>query len=135
MDLRKLQRTVIDALEDIKAQDIMVFDTTAITSDFDRVIVASGNSNRQTRALASHVYNQAKAIGVEIIRVEGEETGEWVLVDLGDIIVHIMQPMVRQYYNLEEVWGQKRVHVKLTSVDNMQTQNNQPHHSPAYQWV
>lgn len=113
MDLRKLQRAVIDALEDVKARDIKVFNTTHLTSLFDRVIIASASSNRQTRALANSVRERAKAMNVQIIASEGEETGEWVLVDLGDIIVHIMQPAIREYYALEEVWGDKPVRVKL----------------------
>lgn len=113
MDLRKLQRVVIDALEDVKAQDIAVFDTTGLTGVFDRVVIASATSNRQTRALASHVRDAAKEKGATIISIEGEDTGEWVLVDLGDVVVHIMQPAIRQYYNLEELWGDKPVRVKL----------------------
>ena len=117
MELRKLQRVVVDALEDIKAQDIQVFDTTKLTSLFDRVIIASATSNRQSRAIASNVRDKAKAAGGEVIAVEGEETGEWVLVDLGDIIIHIMQPAIRQYYNLEEIWGGKTVRVRLGAPD------------------
>lgn len=113
MDLKKLQRAVIDALEDVKAQDIKVFNTTHLTSLFDRVIIASASSNRQTRALANSVREKAKAMNVQIIASEGEETGEWVLVDLGDIVVHIMQPAIREYYALEEVWGDKPIRVKL----------------------
>ena len=113
MNLRTLQRTVIDALEDIKAQDIVVYDTSGLTSSFDRIVIASATSNRQTRALAGHVRDQAKAAGATVISTEGEDSGEWVLVDLGDIVVHIMQPAIRQYYNLEEVWGNKKVRVKL----------------------
>ncbi|NJM32358.1 MAG: ribosome silencing factor [Limnobacter sp.] len=113
MDLRKQQRIVIDALEDVKAQDIAVYDTTEISNSFDRVILATASSNRQTRALASHVRDIAKENGAEIIGIEGEDSGEWVLVDLGDIVVHIMQPAIRQYYNLEELWGGKPVRVKL----------------------
>lgn len=113
MELRKLQRIVIDALEDVKAQDIRVFNTSQLTELFDRVIVASGTSNRQTKALAAHVRDKAKEAGLESVRVEGEESGEWVLVDLGDVVVHIMQPAIRQYYNLEEIWGGKPVRVKL----------------------
>ena len=113
MNLTKLQRTVIDALEDIKALDIRVFDTRTRSDLFDRVIIASATSNRQTRALASHIRETVKARGGEVISVEGEETGEWLLVDLGDIIVHIMQPAIRAYYNLEEIWGEKPVRVKL----------------------
>lgn len=117
MDINKQQRAVIDALEDVKAQDIKVFDTTAITSLFDRVIIASATSNRQTRSLARNVEEKAKAIGMGVIATEGEETGEWVLVDLGDIVVHIMQPTIRAYYNLEELWGEKPVKVKLGGVE------------------
>jgi ribosome-associated protein len=113
MNLRKLQRTVIDALEDIKAQDITVLDTSELTESFDRIIIASATSNRQTRALASHVRDSAKSIGGQVIGIEGEDSGEWVLVDLGDIVVHIMQPAIRQYYGLEEIWGGKKVRVKL----------------------
>lgn len=113
MDIQKLQRLVIDALEDVKAQDIKVFNTTHITSMFDRVVIASGTSNRQTRALASSVLDSARKSKVHIVAYEGEDTGEWVLVDLGDIVVHCMQPSIRQYYNLEEVWGDKPVRVKL----------------------
>lgn len=107
MDLRRLQRVVIDALEDIKALDIKVFDTAAITSLFDRIVIATATSNRQTRALASHLREKVKAAGGDVIATEGEETGEWVLVDLGDIVVHVMQPAVRSYYRLEELWGGK----------------------------
>ena len=117
MELRKLQRVVVDALEDIKAQDIQVFDTTKLTSLFDRVIIASATSNQQSRAIASNVRDKAKAAGGDVIAVEGEETGEWVLVDLGDIIIHIMQPAIRQYYNLEEIWGGKTVRVRLGAPD------------------
>lgn len=117
MELRKLQRVVVDALEDIKAQDIQVFDTTKLTSLFDRVIIASATSNRQSRAIASNVRDKAKAAGGDVIAVEGEETGEWVLVDLGDIIIHIMQPAIRQYYHLEEIWGGKTVRVRLGAPD------------------
>ena len=113
MDTTKLQRIVVDALEDVKAQDIKIFNTTGITDLFERVIVASGTSNRQTRALASSVRDKVKEKGGHIISVEGEDTGEWVLVDLGDIVVHIMQPAIRSYYNLEELWGEKPVRMKL----------------------
>ena len=113
MDIQKLQRLVIDALEDVKAQDIKVFNTTHLTSLFDRVIIATATSNRQTRALAASVADKARSLKVPVVSTEGEETGEWVLVDLGDVIVHIMQPAIRQYYNLEEVWGGKPVRVKL----------------------
>ena len=117
MELRKLQRLVVDALEDIKAQDIVIFDTTLLTSLFDRVVIASATSNRQSRSLANNVRDKVKAAGGHVISVEGEETGEWVLVDLGEIVVHIMQPAIRQYYHLEEIWGGKKVRVRLGAPD------------------
>ncbi|KAG0190125.1 hypothetical protein DFQ28_002488 [Apophysomyces sp. BC1034] len=113
MDIRKLQCVIIDALEDIKAQDIRAFNTSHLTELFDCVIVASGTSNRQARALANSVREKVKACGGDIVSTEGEETGEWVLVDCGDAVVHIMQPALRQYYRLEEIWGDKPVRVKL----------------------
>ncbi len=113
MDPRKLQRVVVDALDDIKAQDIRVFDTTPQTELFDRVIIATGTSNRQTRALAAHVRDKAREAGAPVRSLEGADTGEWVLVDLGDIVVHVMQPAIRQYYNLEEIWGSKPVRMRI----------------------
>jgi ribosome-associated protein len=115
MEIQKLQRAIIDGLEDVKAQDIKVFNTTHLTALFDRVIVASGTSNRQTKALANSVREKVKGLGGDVISTEGEEIGEWVLVDCGDAVVHILQPALRQYYNLEEVWGDKPVRVKLQS--------------------
>ena len=115
MDLTKLQRTVVDALDDLKAQDIRVFNTTGITGMFDRVVIASGTSNRQTRSLASHVAEKIKAGGGEVISVEGADAGEWVLVDAGDVVVHVMQPSIRAYYNLEEIWGVKPVRLKSSA--------------------
>jgi ribosome-associated protein len=115
MELRKLQRIVIDALEDVKAVDIRVFDTSKMTDLFDRVIITTGNSNRQTRALAFSVSTSVKEKGGEIISIEGLDTGEWVLVDCGDIVVHILQPAIRAYYQLEGMWGGKPVRVKLNS--------------------
>src|SRR3546814_18529250 len=109
MDIKKLQSLVIDALEDIKAQDIKVYDTVHLTSLFDRIAIASGTSNRQTKALAASVRDKVKANGGNIVSIEGEDTGEWVLVDLGDMIVHIMQPAIRAYYRMEEIWGEKEV--------------------------
>jgi len=109
MDIKKLQAVVIDALEDVKAQDIKLFDTVHLTSLFDRLAVASGTSNRQTKALAASVRDKVKQNGGSIVSIEGEDTGEWVLVDLGDMIVHIMQPAIRAYYRLEEIWGDKEV--------------------------
>ena len=112
MDIRKLQRTIVDALEDVKAQDIRVFNTEALTSLFDRVIIASGSSNRQTRALAASVRDKVRGAGGEVKNPEGAESGEWVLVDCGDAVVHIMQPAIRAYYKLEDIWGGKSVHLK-----------------------
>ncbi|VVD82564.1 iojap protein family protein [Pandoraea cepalis] len=112
MDIRKLQRLIVDALEDVKAQDIKVFNTEHLTALFERVIIASGTSNRQTKALAASVRDKVKAAGGDIVSMEGEDVGEWVLVDTGDVIVHIMQPALRQYYNLEEIWGEKPVRLK-----------------------
>ena len=109
MDIKKLQTLVVDALEDVKGQDIVLFDTTHLTSLFDRIAVVSGTSNRQTKALAASVRDKVKAAGGDVVGMEGEDTGEWVLVDLGDMIVHIMQPAIRQYYRLEEIWGEKPV--------------------------
>lgn len=109
MDIKKLQALVIDALEDIKAQEIRLYDTTHLTSMFDRIAIASGTSNRQTKALAASVRDKVKAAGGHIVGIEGEGTGEWVLVDLGDMVVHIMQPAIRAYYRLEEIWGDKEV--------------------------
>jgi len=113
MDLKKLQRVVVDALEDVKAQNITVLNTTGLTTLFDRVVIASATSNRQSRALAASVRDKVREKGGHVISVEGEDTGEWVLVDLGDVVVHIMQPNIRTYYNLEEIWGGKPVRVKL----------------------
>ena len=108
MDLRKLQKIAVTALEDIKARDIEVINTTKLTSLFDRIIVASADSTRQVKALARNVHDKVKEAGGEVLSIEGEETGEWVLVDLGTIVVHVMQPSVRSYYNLEELWQGKK---------------------------
>jgi ribosome-associated protein len=112
MELRKKQRLVVDALEDVKARDIVVFNTARMPSMFERVVIASGESNRQLRALADHVQKRIKADGGKVYGVEGESGGEWLLVDLGDVVVHIMHPTVRAFYNLEEVWGEKKVAMK-----------------------
>jgi ribosome-associated protein len=109
MDIKKLQALVIDALEDVKAQDIRAYDTVHLTSMFDRLAIASGTSNRQTKALAASVRDKVKENGGTVVSIEGEDTGEWVLVDLGDMIVHIMQPAIRDYYRLEEIWGDKEI--------------------------
>ncbi|MBU0753428.1 MAG: ribosome silencing factor [Gammaproteobacteria bacterium] len=104
MDIRKLQKITVSALEDIKGEDITVINTIKLTALFDRIVVATGNSNRQTRALARSVQDKVKEAGGEVYGVEGDDSGEWVLVDLGDIIVHVMLPAVRAHYNLEELW-------------------------------
>jgi ribosome-associated protein len=104
MDVRKLQKIAVAALEDIKAKDIEVLNTTKLTALFDRVIIATGDSNRQVKALARNVHDKVKEAGGDVIGMEGEDAGEWVLVDLSDIVVHIMQPNIRSYYNLEELW-------------------------------
>ena len=103
MDNRKLQK-IVSALEDIKGKDIEVINTTKLTSMFDYVVIATGDSNRQVKALARNVHEKVREAGAEVLSIEGEDGGEWVLVDLGDIVVHVMQPTVRQYYNLEELW-------------------------------
>ncbi|MDQ8020361.1 MAG: ribosome silencing factor [Moraxellaceae bacterium] len=105
MDIRKLQKIVVSALEDIKAKDIEVINTTRLTSLFDRVVIASADSNRQTRALARNVQEKVREAGGDVVSTEGEDSGEWILVDLGDIVVHVMQPAVRSFYNLEELWA------------------------------
>ena len=112
-DVQKLQRAIIDGLEDVKAQDIQVFDTEHITSLFERVIIASGSSNRQTKALAASVRDAVRDAGFAKPRIEGEENGEWIIVDCGAAVAHIMQPTIRQYYHLEELWGEKPVKLKL----------------------
>ncbi len=112
-DTQKLQRAIIDGLEDVKAQDIVVFDTEHLSALFERVIVASGTSNRQTKALAASVRDAVKTAGFPPPRVEGETNGEWIIVDCGAAVVHVMQPTFRQYYHLEELWGDKPVRLKL----------------------
>jgi len=112
-DTQKLQRAIIDGLEDVKAQNIQVFDTEHLSPLFERVIVASGTSNRQTKALAASVRDAVRDAGFNKPRVEGEENGEWIIVDCGAAVAHIMQPAIRQYYHLEEIWGDKPVRAKL----------------------
>jgi len=112
MDIRKKQQAVVEALEDVKGRDIVVFNVARQTAYFERVVIASGDSNRQVNALAMSVQERMKALGARIAGVEGRRNGEWVLVDLGDIVVHVMHPAIRSHYNLEELWGGKEV--KLT---------------------
>jgi ribosome-associated protein len=112
MDIRAKQRAVVEALEDVKGRDIQVFNTARLPSMFERVVIASGDSNRQVKALADRVQERVKELGGRVYGVEGERGGEWVLVDLGDVVVHIMHPTVRDFYNLEELWGGKTVKLK-----------------------
>jgi len=112
-DTQKLQRAIVDGLEDVKAQDIQVFDTEHLSPLFERVIVASGTSNRQTKALAASVRDAVKDAGFGKPRIEGEDNGEWIIVDCGAAVAHIMQPAIRQYYHLEEIWGEKPVRLKF----------------------
>jgi ribosome-associated protein len=113
MDIRKLQRAIVDGLEDVKAQNVVVFNTEHLTPLFERVIVASGASNRQTKALANSVRETVKSRGMDVLRTEGEENGEWIIVDCGAAVVHVMQPAIRDYYHLEELWGEKPVRMKI----------------------
>lgn len=112
-DVTKLQRAIVDGLEDVKAQDIQVFNTEHLSPLFERVIVASGTSNRQTKALAASVRDAVKEAGFSKPRIEGEDNGEWIIVDCGPAVAHIMQPAIRQYYRLEELWGDTPVRLKL----------------------
>jgi ribosome-associated protein len=112
-DTQKLQRAIVDGLEDVKGQDIQVFNTEHLSPLFERVIVASGNSNRQTKALASSVVDAVREAGFPKPRIEGEENGEWIIVDCGQAVAHIMQPAIRQYYHLEEIWGEKPVRLRV----------------------
>src|SRR5664279_6330457 len=115
MDIRKLQRVIVDGLEDVKAQNIVVFNTEHLSALFERVIVASGTSNRQTKSLAASVRDAVKASGQPPPRTEGEANGEWIIVDCGAAVVHVMQPAIREYYHLEELWGEKPVKMKIES--------------------
>ena len=112
-DTQKLQRAIVDGLEDVKAQDIQVFDTEHLSALFERVVVASGASNRQTKALAASVRDAVRDAGFPKPRIEGEANGEWIIVDCAQAVVHIMQPIVRQYYHLEDLWGDKPVRMKF----------------------
>jgi len=113
MNLEQQQKIVVEALENIKGHDIKVFDTQPLTSLFDRIIIVSGTSDRQTRALAHEVAREAKKYGLDIIAMEGENSGEWVLIDLGDIVVHCMQPAIRAYYQLEDLWGDHPIELQI----------------------
>ena len=119
MDIRKLQRAIVDGLEDVKAQNIVVFNTEHLSSLFERVIIASGTSNRQTKSLASSVREAVKKAGFPIPRMEGEDNGEWIIVDCGAAVAHVMQPAIRDYYHLEEIWGDKPI--RMAKVDGLAT--------------
>jgi ribosome-associated protein len=112
MDIRKKQRAVVEALEDVKGRDIVVYNVAKLSQIFERVVIASGDSTRQVKALADRVREHMKELGVPTHGMEGGRSAEWVLVDLGDIVVHVMHPSVRSYYNLEEIWGGKEVRLK-----------------------
>jgi ribosome-associated protein len=111
-DIQKLQRAIVDGLEDVKAQDIVVFNTESLSPLFERVIIASGTSNRQTKALAASVRDAVREAGFDKPRIEGEDNGEWIIVDCGAAVAHVMQPVIRQYYRLEEIWGATPVRLK-----------------------
>ena len=117
MDIRKLQRAIVDGLEDVKAQNIAVFNTEHLSPMFERVIIASGTSNRQTKALASSVITSVRGRGMQVLRTEGQDNGEWIIVDCGAAVVHVMQPNIRDYYHLEELWGGKNVSMKMAAPD------------------
>jgi ribosome-associated protein len=112
MDLRTKHQAVVDALEDIKGHDIVVYNTAAMPTMFERVVIASGDSTRQVKALADNVQDKLKALGARVYGVEGAANGEWILVDFGDLVVHVMHPTVRSFYNLEELWGGKDIKLK-----------------------
>ncbi len=116
MGPEKIAKIAVAALEDIKGRDIVAFNVKKMTALFDKVIIASGDSNRQVRALANNVCEEIKKAGGRVSSTEGGQTGEWVLVDLGAVVVHVMQPAIRQYYNLEEIWGaQSRPRLRKTA--------------------
>ncbi len=130
MDIRKLQRAIVDGLEDVKAQHIAVFNTEHLSSMFERVIIASGTSNRQTKALAASVRNSVKAGGMQVMATEGEDNGEWIIVDCGAAVAHIMQPAIREYYHLEEIWGGKSVRMKVGEVNTRLVKASEPEPAP-----
>jgi len=131
MDIRKLQRAIVDGLEDVKAQNIVVFNTEHMSPLFERVIIASGTSNRQTKALASSVRETVKGRGLQVMRTEGEDNGEWIIVDCGAAVVHVMQPAIREYYHLEEIWGEKPVKLKLGSSETKLVKASEDEAAPA----
>ena len=126
MDIRKLQRAIVDGLEDVKAQGIQVFDTEHLSPLFERVVIASGTSNRQTKALAASVRDAVKSKGFPVLRTEGEDNGEWIIVDCGAAVVHVMQPAIRDYYHLEEIWGDKPVKLKMDTAPTKLVKAEEP---------
>ena len=130
MDIRKLQRAIVDGLEDVKAQHIAVFNTEHLSALFERVVIASGTSNRQTKALAASVRDAVKGRGMDVMSVEGEDNGEWIIVDCGAAVVHIMQPAIREYYHLEEIWGGKHVRLKIGEVSTKLVKASEPEPAP-----
>ena len=130
MDIRKLQRAIVDGLEDVKAQQIAVFNTEHLSAMFERVIIASGTSNRQTKALAASVRDAVKSNGMQVMSTEGEDNGEWIIVDCGAAVAHIMQPAIRDYYHLEEIWGGKSVRMKVGEVNNKLVKASEPERAP-----
>jgi ribosome-associated protein len=130
MDIRKLQRAIVDGLEDVKAQQIAVFNTEHLSAMFERVIIASGTSNRQTKALAASVRDAVKSSGMQVMSTEGEDNGEWIIVDCGAAVAHIMQPAIRDYYHLEEIWGGKAVRMKVGEVNTKLVKASEPERAP-----
>ena len=130
MDIRKLQRAIVDGLEDVKAQQIAVFNTEHLSAMFERVIIASGTSNRQTKALAASVRDAVKSSGMQVMSTEGEDNGEWIIVDCGAAVAHIMQPAIRDYYHLEEIWGGKSVRMKVGEVNTKLVKASEPERAP-----
>jgi len=130
MDIRKLQRAIVDGLEDVKAQHISVFNTEHLSSMFERVIIASGTSNRQAKALAASVRHSVKEGGMQVMSTEGEDNGEWIIVDCGAAVAHIMQPAIREYYHLEEIWGGKSVRMKVGEVNTKLVKASEPEAAP-----
>jgi ribosome-associated protein len=126
MDIKKLQRAIVDGLEDVKAQHINVFNTEHLSAMFERVIIASGTSNRQTKALAASVRDLVRKRDMQVLSVEGEDNGEWIIVDCGAAVVHIMQPAIREYYHLEEIWGGKNVRIKVGEVNTKLVKASEP---------
>ncbi len=126
MDIRTLQRAIVDGLEDVKAQHISVFNTEHLSSMFERVIIASGTSNRQTKALAASVRNSVKQSGMPVLNTEGEDNGECIIVDCGAAVANIMHPSIREYYHLEEIWGGKAVRMKVGEVNTRLVKASEP---------